>query len=207
MLKVFDKTLKDIETEKEYNQYCEANSKEKIKDFCPCYVFAKDGTRVDILDLPEEQIIRIYRQALKEYVIARSNNELDRNGRIESVNDAFKIAEILKGKKTASFEGLKEIIKLFSPDFLNKYDLPMMAFSLSQNDINCYKVLAKQLLTPFVKDKMQKVDLIAKYIEESKDNFEDVPEEVRMKVIDQLIVNEQSKKSYLEINKKEQSYL
>lgn len=83
----------------------------------------------------------------------------------------------------------------------------MMAFSLSQNDINCYKVLAKQLLTPFIKDKMQKVDLIAKYIEESKDNFEDVPEEVRMKVIDQLIVNEQSKKSYLEINKKEQSYL
>ncbi len=83
----------------------------------------------------------------------------------------------------------------------------MMAFSLSQNDTNCYKVLAKQLLTPFVKEKMQKVDLIAKYIEESKGNFEDIPEEVRMKVIDQLIVNEQSKKSYLEINKKEQSYL
>lgn len=205
MLKIFDKTLKEIEEEREFNFY-ETASKSNPKEICPCYIFAKDGRKVDILDLPEEQIIRIYRQSLKEYIIAKANNELDRNGRIESVDDAFKMTEILKGHRKASFEGLKQVIKFFSPDFLNKYDMPMMAFSLLQRDLEDYKVLAKQLLTPFVKEKLQKVDLIVKYIEQSKGNFEDISNEARCEVIDQLIINEQSKKSYLSLQKQEHSY-
>ncbi|NCB48536.1 MAG: hypothetical protein EOM55_02810 [Clostridia bacterium] len=197
MLKIFDKTLKEIEMEKEL--YCNSITldKEKSKEICPCYVFAKDGTKVDIFDLPEEQIIRIYRQALKEYIIAKSNNELDRNGRIDSINDAFKMTEILKGHRTATYEGLKQIIKLFSPDFLNKYDMPMFGVYLSKDDIENYKILAKKLLSSFVKEKMQKVDLIAKFIEESKGNFEDISLETKHEVIEQLIKNEQSRNSYL----------
>ena len=74
--------------------------------------------------------------------------------------------------------------------------MPMMGFSLSQKDNETYKVLAKQILSPLIKDKMSKVDLIARYVNESKGNFEEITFEDKIEVIDQLILNEQSRMAY-----------
>lgn len=194
MLKIFEKTENEIQEEREFNQYC--NNETKRKDICPAYVFTQDRTKVDVTDLEECQIIRLYRQAFKEYILAKSNNEIDKRGRIESINDAFKLTDSLKGRRNVSYEGLKKFLEFLTPEFLKEYDMPMMGFSLSQKDKEIYNSLAKQILSPLIKDKMSKVDLIARYINESKGNFEEITFEKRIEVIDQLILNEQSRMAY-----------
>lgn len=206
MLSIFEKTQDEMEEEKEFNKYCEGGKKGIIKDVCPFYIVSKDKTKVDVLDLSEEQIIHLYRQSLREYIIARSNHEMDSNGMIESTYDAFKLTEGLKGKRTVSYEGLKQILELFSPDFLTKYERPMMDFSLSQSEKEVYKIIAKKLLTPFVNEKMNKVETIAKYLKESKGDFENVSDEMKYEVINQLIINEQSRKVYRQTEVQEHCY-
>jgi len=206
MLRIFDKTESEIEAEKKLNQYRKTSKKDGVIDICPSYALTKDGARVDVSDLPEEQIVRFYRQALKEYIIAKSNNEMDKNDRIKSTYDAFKLTDCLKGRRMVSSDGLKKLLLLLSPDFLNKYDMPLMPFSLSQNDIDCYKKTAKELLTPIIMEKMSKVKLIVKFIEESKGNFGAISEDATFEVIDQMVINEQRRKAYKEANVQEHSF-
>lgn len=195
MLSVYKKNLTEIEDEKELYKYYNI---EGIKhEVCPTYVLAKDGTKVDVVDLQEDQIIGLYRSALKEFIIARANGEIDKSGKIECISDAFKLTEGLKGRKIISYTGVKSLYEFFTPDFLKEYDMPMMGFILTSRDEEEYQNLARQILLPLIKEKMEKVDLIARYIKESSNDFVSVFPCEKMKVLDQLSLNEKNRERIL----------
>ncbi|MDD4110930.1 MAG: hypothetical protein PHS54_05225 [Clostridia bacterium] len=183
MLKVYQKTQQEIDEERSQNNAYARMVKGHGEIVCPCYVVKKDGTKLDVWGLKEEEILSFVNQSLREGIVAKTKKAYDKNGGIEVLVEASKLTKELRGHYTPSDKGLKSIIELFEDD--NQF----------------IRSWSKDILTPLVSDKLSKVNTIAEYLQETNGNFDKPTKKQLFQVIDQLSQNEQNKNAERKLTK------
>ena len=164
MLRVYRKTAQQIEKE---NNERTVWQKFHLKPVSPCYILTDNGEKIDISELSEKQILSICTRALTQHANDRSD---------EDIFAAYRLTEALKGYYEPSYDGLKTIIGLY------------------QNDNQTIRSNAHDLFTPLVDEKLREINTIAKFLQESKGNYEAPTYDQMLQVIDQQIKNEQNKR-------------
>ncbi len=175
MLKVYEKTEGEIRGERNYNKAFPTLGNSPVKIVCPTYVVKKDGTKVDVWDLKEEEILSFVNQALREGIVAKTKKVYGKDGQIEALVEASKLTKELKGHYTPSDKGLKSAIELF------------------EDDNSFIRSWSKDILTPLVTDELSKVKTIARYLQETNGNFYEPTKKQLFEVVDQLSQNEKNK--------------
>ena len=68
MIKIYQKTQKEIEKETSLDAWLAREVKGKPKRVCPTYLVMKDGTKIDTADLTEEQIMAIIDEDVQDFL-------------------------------------------------------------------------------------------------------------------------------------------
>ena len=164
MLRIYEKPEYEIEKEKNERTAWKAFH---LKPVSPYYILTDNGEKIDISALSEKQILSICTQALTQHA---------NDPRNEDLFVAYRLTKALKGYYEPSYDGLKTIIGLYKDN----------------NDV--IRSHAKDLFGPLVNDKLEKIEIITRFLQESRGNYKAPTYDQKLQVIDQLIKNEQNKR-------------
>ena len=172
MLKVFLKTDKEIEEEENWYRFGAAIAKGIPMKVCPYYLVRKNGEKVNVSDLSEKDIYSFYAQALETAYKDKKNSSKN-----DALAEAFKLTDaLIKTDYSPSYEGLR------------------YAFELMENDDKTISSWSQDLIKPLASNKIDYVNVIATYLQESKGNFEGPTKEQKLQVVNQLEKNAKNKK-------------
>lgn len=174
MLKVFDKTKEEIAKEEAKRKIYAKMDNKPVEEVCPYYVISKQGQKIDVAELSEDQILSFYTQAINASLVEKGNKEF-KDG--NSLEEASKLTKALNefSPYTPSYKGLKTIVELF------------------EHPNPAIKSFSKDLLMPFAGELIKKVDTITTYLLECEGNYEKPTLEEKLIVINQLERNEMNK--------------
>lgn len=133
----------------------------------PYYVCKKDGTRIDVTDLPEDTVLSLVEQSLIKGTEDFKNKNFDKKGKITAVAEAENLVKALDGHFNSSWEGTKKVLSIIE----NK---------------NISSGWAEDLLSGLYKEKLEKMKSVSKYSEELKGNFGKISYSSKLDAIDQL---------------------
>ena len=138
------------------------------KEVCEYYVVTKEGKKIDVSDLTEEQVLAFCKQALVAWGKAKDEDSKD-------VAEAFKLVQAVRPYFRGTYKGLNTVM-----DLLENKDGQMRSS-------------AADLFTPLYVDKIQNVNAVAKYLQECKGNFKSPTSEQIKEVANQMAKNEANK--------------
>ena len=170
MINIRQKTANELRDEESLYKFGAAVAHGIPKTVCPTYLVKRDGTRIDTWDLTEEQILGLIEIDLVDYTSPRGNYRKDDRTDL----DAFKLADVLKGKYVPSVAA---------------------TLKLSQLELQYGHIVRDLIGTIGAMPTLDKARTVATFLKESNGEFEPATPEEIISILDQMVANEELKKA------------
>lgn len=156
----------------------------KPKAICPYYFVDDTGKRFELAQLNENQIINFCAQSIEAY--AMLNNNQDSNNAVQ-----------LKQQVMREANGFITAVHYYC-NFTPSWNAMKTIVNYTNAESSTVRSVAKNLFGVVADDKLRETEIIARFMQEAKGNYERPTAEQMCQVINQKIINERQKNNNVE---------